>query len=223
MTKYFSILLSIGFVSNGLIASSNRATMCSPDLYGRGTIYNMQSTQDLMPSTPSNLPYPPAFNPAAGHWNLKQDTSVSTTVSTTERIGQATGVLTVIGGIIGLGKWTWDHIGFGQQVVNVGQQAVDIAKKEQYLKEKDLQQSAIALQAQNEANDLNREINEDAYRAQAALNSLTREQLVELAMDEMRNELKGTPTGTHFRTRLNEFDKRQALLHNNSNNNTLPN
>lgn len=231
MIKYYSILLFISLAANNLISSGNRATMCSPDItYNRGAVWNMQAAQDFIPNTRSDS----MFNPAFGYWNATNNSnnsvnsapnviSNSGSASTGEKIQQATGILAAIGGIIAVGKWAWKYVEFGKEVVDVGQQALDLKKQEQRLKERELQQSAIGVQALNEANDLNREINEDAYRAQAAVNSLSIEELTELAMNEMRHELRGTSKGNFFRRTLDDALKRRALINNTSNNNTLPN
>lgn len=193
MIKYLVSILLMSLMLSPIIINASgerpfRVTMCSPDLrYNRGAIWAMQEAPHYMPSqrnaSSNNFSNSSSYQPAPtiinNYYGKKKQGKEG--LSTGQK---AAGIGAIIGGLVAVGKYIYSYVEFGQQVVDVGQQAIDAQKNQQKLEEKKLQQEALKTQAQNEANDLNREFNEEAHEAHAALQGLSITQLHLLAVSE---------------------------------------
>ncbi|HET8792374.1 MAG TPA: hypothetical protein VFM31_01160 [Nitrososphaeraceae archaeon] len=191
MIKYFYSILFITILTSNYIKTADRpfrVTQCSPDLtYNRGAVWNLQAAQDHVP---------PMFGVHTQQPSV-QIINNNNGSSNSDKLKKATGIMAIIGGAVAVGKYIYSYVEFGQQVVDVSQQAIDLQKQQQKLQERALQESALRTQAQNEVNDLNRQFSMEAHEAHAAINSLSLQQLHLMAIAE---EEEGSPS-RYFRDR----------------------
>jgi hypothetical protein len=105
-------------------------------------------------------------------------------VSSENKDSNLGGAIALLGAVATVGKLGWDWWCAGEKVLDVAQDAINTKKRQQDLQEKELQQKARDTQARNEANDLNRELSEEAHEAQAAIATMSLTQIHLMAVAE---------------------------------------